>query len=134
MIEHVQCLIFGQWNKQTYIIEDEEEIEEWNYNQWAHESSSPLMFMVNTLQDFPCMEHSVSISWTKDLTLKGHVNGNGNGSGSSNWDGWVLICTDLNNAALRKSAEWHMSLGDDGNLPSESDPRCLACEAGGGGG
>lgn len=37
--------------------------------------------------------------------------------------GCVLICTDLRSAALLKSAEWHISLGDDGNLPSESDPR-----------
>jgi len=38
-------------------------------------------------------------------------------------DGCVLICTDLRSAALLKSAEWHISLGDDGKRPSESDPR-----------
>lgn len=45
---------------------------------------------------------------------------------SSNDDrlgGCALICTDLKRAALRKSPEWHISLGDDGNRPSESEPR-----------
>ena len=47
---------------------------------------------------------------------------NGNSIGAEP-GGCVLICTDRRSAALLKSAEWHISLGDDGKRPSESDPR-----------
>jgi hypothetical protein len=42
--------------------------------------------------------------------------------------GCVLICTERRSAVLLRSAEWHISLGDDGNRPSESEPRWRGCE------
>lgn len=59
-----------------------------------------------------------SFSWTEP-------NGNSYDDGQ---EGCVLICTDRKSAALLKSAEWQISLGEDGNRPSVSELLWRDCE------
>lgn len=67
---------------------------------------------LNSGFEMPKAEHS-SISYS--LSSIGVSNDDG-------LEGCVLICTDRKSAALRKSAEWQISLGEDGIRPSVSEP------------
>lgn len=97
-----------------------------------------------SVSDTLIVEHSSSwytLSLTNDF-MKAHGRSSasilGPGSGIEQYGnsiddgpgGCALIWTERKSAALLKSAEWHMSLGDDGKRPSESDPRWCGCKPG----